>query len=499
MNDTYQAALDRAKVIVRLTDETMDPAQRAVLRKAISAETGHSERTLFRWEKAFREHGLDGLVPRPKGHGQGKKLVENFAELLEHAKEMKREEPTRSVRKIIRVLEIEGKVKKNDLKRSTLSKHLRMAGCSTKQLTMSKENREEAARRYVKDHRMVMVQCDIKYSHVIRECVDGKIVEKTLYLSSILDDRSRFLLHSMWYPHQRGTAVEASYKMAILKYGKFDVTYSDNGSQYIMPHLKEALQTLGIKVLHAPPKSGKSKGKVEKFHRVVDSFLAEAKLEKVTTVEEFNKKWEEYLYTFYTTMPHEGIASTNYVLKGVEAPKGGITPEQEWQKDTRQLSYPKPELVIQAFLHRQERKVDKGALISVLGHPYAVNPEWRTFTVGVEYDPVDMSTITVIGPDGTKMKAKLATIGEYIGDYDKKDKKGTEDKADKEGSAPSEQPQKKKNSRILQAAADEYEKAHQLLSDAISFTDYLPQETMEKAKEPVNSAPPGENETTAKE
>ena len=53
----------------------------------------------------------------------------------------------------------------------------------------------------------------------------------------------------------------------------FDAAYFDNGSQYVAKQLKFSLARLGITVRQAPLRSGKSKGKIEKFHQVVDAFL----------------------------------------------------------------------------------------------------------------------------------------------------------------------------------------------------------------------------------
>jgi hypothetical protein len=47
-------------------------------------------------------------------------------------------------------------------------------------------------------------------------------------------------------------------------------------------HERNTINRLGIQIRHARPGSGQSKGKVEKFHKIVDSFLREVKLKNVT-------------------------------------------------------------------------------------------------------------------------------------------------------------------------------------------------------------------------
>ena len=68
--------------------------------------------------------------------------------------------------------------------------------------------------------------------------------------------------------------------------GKFDACYFDNGTQYIAKQIKISLSRLGIRILHAPIRSGKSKGKIEKFHQVVDRFLREIQLKPVRSLDE---------------------------------------------------------------------------------------------------------------------------------------------------------------------------------------------------------------------
>ena len=43
-----------------------------------------------------------------------------------------------------------------------------------------------------------------------------------------------------------------------------------------------------MQIAFAPLRSGKSKGKIEKFHQVVDDFIAKAKAKKIRTLDELN-------------------------------------------------------------------------------------------------------------------------------------------------------------------------------------------------------------------
>ena len=65
---------------------------------------------------------------------------------------------------------------------------------------------------------------------------------------------------------------------------------------------------------------------------------------------------------------------------GVEIPPEGITPLQEFNRDTRPLTFLDASVVAEAFLHHANRKVDKGGCISFHGRKYETTTETTTQT-----------------------------------------------------------------------------------------------------------------------
>ena len=80
------------------------------------------------------------------------------------------------------------------------------------------------------------------------------------YLSSAIDDHSRYLVHSRFYDNQEESIVEDTFRNVLLKAGACDAVYFDNGSQYVAKQLKFSLARLGITVRH-----GKIKGENRKI------------------------------------------------------------------------------------------------------------------------------------------------------------------------------------------------------------------------------------------
>ena len=446
-------AVSRFSLISPLLDDTLDEAKRIQIRSDIAERNGLSVRTIYRYEKAYHEGGFDGL--KPKDRGTTIALPDNFQSLLDEAIQLRREVPSRSVRKIIDILELEGKVAPGVLKRSTLQRHLADAGFSERHMQMYKDARKSSSKRFCKPHRMMLTQADIKYGLKLPIGKNNAMVQT--YLSSILDDHSRLILESAFYDNQEAPIVAETIKKAILRHGKMDAVYFDNGSQYVARQLRQSLAILGIRINFAPIKSGKSKGKIEKFHQVVDSYLDEARAKKIKTLEELNEYWQIFLEEYYHKEPHNGIREY-YKGFGVTVPPEGITPLQEWNRDKRQLTFMDANVVAKAFLNHEERLVDKGACISFHGQKYETKPSLIGCKVSISYDPAAPEIITISYPGIEAFTAKPLAIGSYC---------------DKTPTLPlSMQEAEAKTSRLLDALEKRRNENRQMRADAISFSNY---------------------------
>ena len=213
-------ALKRFKLISPLLDETLDDAKKSHLRQEIAERSNLTVRTLYRYEKSWRESDFQGLKPADRTKHRSQSLPPGFDELLQEAIQLRKEVPGRSVEQIIYILELEGRVAPGVLKRSTLQRHLYKAGFGRKQLQMYEDARNSSSKRFCKPHRMMLVQADIKYGPVLPIGPKGRKIQT--YLSSAIDDHSRFLLHSRFYDNQEETVVEDTFKQAIIHHSQTD-------------------------------------------------------------------------------------------------------------------------------------------------------------------------------------------------------------------------------------------------------------------------------------
>lgn len=449
-------ALERFQIIAPLQDVELDRDKKIALRKEIAEKNNLSEKTIRRYEQAYEAGGFSGLRPQNRGCGPSSQLPENFPELLASAIQLRREVPTRSVEQIIFILEGENRVPPGVLKRATLQRYLFAAGFGTTQMKKYAEGRKSSSQRFCQPNRMMLVQADIKYGPVLPVGKNRQNIQT--YLSSIIDDHSRFILHSQFYDNQSEVIVHDSFHQSILLYGKFDRAYSDNGKQYISQQLKASCARLGIRILHAKPYSGKSKGKVEKFHQVVDDFIAEARVKKIRTLEELNRYWAYYLEEYYQKRPHDGIREY-YSSLGVEIPAGGISPEEEWNRDSRALVFLDTALVAEAFQYHETRKVDKAGCISFRNELYEVSVALIGATVEISYDPADTEVLTIHYEGMQPFQIKKCRIGAFCS---------------KKAELPaSMQPVEPETSRFLDVLEKKHVESARRRADAISYGAYL--------------------------
>ena len=232
-----EEALARFQIISPLLDESLDEAKYIQLRRKQAEKYNLSDKTVRRYVNAYRQNGFEGLKPKPRHYHQKGNLPDNYEELVQDAIQLRREVPSRSVEKIIMILEMEKRVAPGVLKRSTLQRHLYEAGFGAEQMEVYREARKSSSKRYCKPHRMMLVQGDIKEGIYLPIGKNGSKVKT--YLSSAIDDHSWMILSSKFYDNEEAKIVEDTFHNAILKYGKFDRCYFDYSDKSTMPILSE--------------------------------------------------------------------------------------------------------------------------------------------------------------------------------------------------------------------------------------------------------------------
>ena len=387
-----QTSTERFEIIAPLLADGLCAAEKRRIRTGIFEKHGISERTLRRYIESYRKGGLKGLEPTGRSEAGTFKAIPQ--EILELAMEYKRELPERSIRSIVTILEKEGHIKPGSVSRSTLSHNLLTLGHSTKQLR--NESATRASRRFVRKGRNTLWQSDVKFGPYIP---DGKGKKRRTYLASFIDDCTRVVTHSEFYFNHRVPVLEDCFRKAMLKFGKPDAIYVDNGKEFVSRWMRIGCARLGIRHLRTKPYSAESKGKIERFQRTAEEFIKEASLVEIRDLAHLNALYRAWLDEGYQHREHTAI--------------NGLTPMGAFQKDEKRIRFATPDECYDAFLHEETRVVDKTGCFSLHGISFEAGTAFIRKKVDVRFDPFDLSVVEVWHGGDKKLNAKPVIIGEF--------------------------------------------------------------------------------------
>lgn len=384
-------AESRMQMIAPLLAPELDASAATELKIQISEKHGVSVRSLERYLKSYEEEGFAGLQPQGKGTPQKYKIP---ADVLDEAIRLKRELPSRSIPTIIHILELEHRVDKGFLKRTTLQDALARVGFSSSQMKVY-QDKGYASQRFQRVHRMDLWQGDIKYGPILN--IKG-VITRT-YLSCLIDDATRYIIHAEFYPTQESEIVEDTLKKAVLKYGTPRRIYFDNGKQYRNRWMKRACGLLGIKLIYAKPRNPQGKGKQERFNLTIDSFMAEVGLNPPDSIEELNRLLQGWLSECYHSQQHSAL---------------GTTPEIAFRTDSMPFNFPDSAICARAFLHCEQRKADKSGVISFRSQRYDLGVKYAGRNVDVVFEPANDDTITIEFPGELPFQVHKLVVGEHV-------------------------------------------------------------------------------------
>ena len=333
------------------------------------------ESTIRRYLKMYRDKGFDGLKPQSRSDiGKSRQIP---AEVLEKAFLLKREEPRRSAKKIIQLMEVHHWAPLGLLKSSTLSRIFKQNGLTYKQLKGS----NKCFRTFQAEHPNQIWQSDIMYGPYLPD-PDRPQAKKRTYLVAMLDDFSRLIPHAQFYWHERLPHLENTLHKALLKRGIPQVLYVDNAQVYSAHQINAICAELGIRKINCQPYQPESKGKIERFIRTVrESFLTELTHEKVDHLHQLNSKFWAWLEQEYHLKIHSGTNEP---------------PLNRWRNNVSPFLKKIDEQQLQKiFLWREKRKVSKLGLVSLMGIDFEVSSILVGKTVEVKYNHFDLSEVFI--------------------------------------------------------------------------------------------------------
>jgi hypothetical protein len=175
---------------------------------------------------------------------------------------------------------------------------------------------------------------------------------------------------------------------------------------------------------------------------VIASFLNEAALEKSKTLDQLNNWFQIWLRECHQTKLHAALGEAT-------------SPEMAYRSDTKNLRFVEAKTLANAFLHSEDRKVDKTGCVNFMGKKYEVGLLFMGMKVQVVYDPADITEVTIEIQGHPTCKARELVIGERTG---------------KRPTLPKHLlPEVPSTSRLLRGAEQQHEKRQARQAPAVSY------------------------------
>lgn len=332
-----------------------------------------SERTVRYWLRRYKDHGLTGLFDNYKRARKNKGECRSIsASILCEAELLRREEPSRTVRQIIRMIKLKlaseqaGEVR---ISERTLSRYLRAKGLTRRKL--------ERGDGYFQRRECLLAnelwQGDTSSGIWLPDPSNPDKMRRTK-LIAFIDDATRVIVHAEFYFDEKLPSVVDAFTKALLKRGKPRRLLLDNGSNY-RSHLIEGMCAyLGVELSFCKPRRPQGKGKIERWFRTAkESFFVEAQKSGIVTLTDLNARLQAWIEQEYHCKAHSEL---------------NCTPLQSWSIHERDVETLVPDEIRRALMIRERRKVHENTCCVVLDNDeYQVSPAYAGEMVELRWHP----------------------------------------------------------------------------------------------------------------
>jgi putative transposase len=356
------------------------PGLKQLARQSYQDHHGRTRRvaykTLEEWYYKYRNGGFAALQPRPRRDRNTSRVLSQ--ELQQLIVDMKREDPGRSARLIVRELELAGRIRMGQVSRSTVERVLRQNG-----LSMPRMEWDHSARyRWEAASCGELWQGDALHGPVLLNPATGR--QQRVIVFGLLDDRSRLI------PYLEGGFGETEPRFlavlyqAIARRGLVRKLLLDNHASFSGYDLRLLCARLGIHLVHSRPGDAPAKGKIERFWRTLRAQLLERlDLERVTTLDEFNLRLWTWVEMEYHRQTHSSLS--------------GRTPLDVWESEAEQIRWvDDPNQLEQNFYAQVERLARNDSTVQWRGVFYEVPPYLRRQRVRLRYALLDPTHVSVL-------------------------------------------------------------------------------------------------------
>lgn len=333
-----------------------------------------TERTVYRWLRAYRNQGLEGLEDRPRQKVRDSAVLPPT--LVRFLVQEKKCDPKASVPELIRRARERGHIGEQEpVDRTTVWRACKRLGLP---LTRPSRRRDQDMRRFAYSQRMLMVLADGKrfragIQRLKRVCV------------TFIDDATRYVLGTLVGTGESTEVFLRVFHQVILDYGMMRAVFVDNGGGFISDDTRAVTARLHLSFIYGTAGYPEGHGKIERWHRTLWDQLLRAfdhNPEIDPDPAALTLRLNHWIQHRYNHTPHEALK-----LK---------TPAERWAKDERDLVYPDRAWLDACFTLTFARRVSNDNVISLDGVLYELPRGHAGSTINVTRDLLDPGVLSIL-------------------------------------------------------------------------------------------------------
>jgi len=333
-----------------------------------------SPRTVEAWYYAWKRGGLEALKDEPRADKGTSKIPQA---LQERILLLKRENPRRSARRLIRILERAGEAKKGELTRSSVQRLLLAKGISR---LGGGEPRERRSFRFEEPGALWIG--DVLHGPLV---LAGGRLRKS-YVIAFIDSATRFVPAAEVRLSESAADHEYVLKQAILKHSIPRAIYEDNGAAQRSESLVLIVADLSCRLIHTESYDPEAKGVIERWNRTFREEVESELPEEPLPLEEFRSRVWSWLAVEYNARVHDTT---------------GRVPLEHWLAAADTLRPVPPGLDLdEVFLHRERRMVRRDGTVRFRGGFLEVHYSLVKKVVELRFDPFDETKLPRVFLDG---------------------------------------------------------------------------------------------------
>lgn len=303
-------------------------------------------KTIQEWHLNYRRNGFEALKPKRRADRGGSRRLSPDDE--DHILKIRKEEYLHMpITVFYEQLIQRGEIQKDHVSYATINRLLKKHKLAGKHHMSFYPERER--KRFSHDKVNVLWQADLSHGPYIP--IEGKM--KKTFLIAYIDDCSRIVPYAEFFSSEKFDGLREVTKEALLRYGKPTMIYADNGKIYRSETLQYACAQLGITLVHTQPYDPKSKGKIERLFKTIQTrFYPLLKSNPADSLEELNERFGRWLEEDYHRKPHASL--------------DGKTPHQVFQSQLDHITFLEDHSILETvFLKRAKRVVKLDGTITL--------------------------------------------------------------------------------------------------------------------------------------